>query len=121
MIFKAILLGVLQVTSYCPRPQETRPECKDRWHCTTANGDGITMYGCAVSQDYLRSGVIKYGDIIYVEKYGLRVVNDCLNARYVHSVDLLVFEHWQEKAIGVRHLRVWVISPSPKTEIAKRR
>ena len=114
MIFKAILLGVLQITSYRPVAVQTKPECTSRDHCRTANDDGITKYGCAVSQDYIKSGAIRYGDAIYIEGYGLRIVNDCLNARYVHSVDMLVFTRAEEKAVGVRHLRVWLIKPEAK-------
>ncbi len=119
MIAELILLGTLQVTSYRPIPAQTKPECTSRDHCRTANDDGITKYGCAVSQDYIKSGAIHYGDAIYIEGYGLRVVNDCLNARYVHSVDMLVLTRAEEKAVGVRHLRVWLISLSPKTKIAR--
>ncbi len=110
MVIKAILLGVLCVTSYRPVPEQTKPECKGRFHCTTANDDGITKYGIAVSQDYLKSGRLHYGDILFVEGYGYRVVNDCMNARIKHSVDLMVFTKSEEKSVGVRYLKVYHIT-----------
>lgn len=110
MVIKAILLGVLCVTSYRPVPEQTKPECKSRFNCTTSIDDGITKFGIAVSQDYLKSGQLHYGDILYVEGYGYRVVNDCMNARIKHSVDLMVFTRDEEKAVGVRHLKVYQIT-----------
>ena len=118
MIAELLLLGTLQVTSYQPTPAQTKPECSDRWHCSTANGDGITMYGFAASQDLLKSGEVKFGDIIYVENFGYRVCNDSMGPRARRSIDLLVFTHAQEKRVGVKRLRVWLVSRSPKTKIA---
>jgi len=119
MIAELILLGTLQITSYQPCPAQTKPECRDRWHCSTANGDGITMYGFAASQDLLKSGEVKFGDIIYVEGFGYRVCNDSMGPRARRAIDLLVLSHVQEKSVGVRHLRVWLVSRPTKTEIAK--
>jgi 3D (Asp-Asp-Asp) domain-containing protein len=108
MIVKLILLGVLQVTSYCPRPQETKPECISRDHCRTSIDDGVTRFGVAVSQDMLKDGRVCYGDVLWIKGYGWRVVNDCMNARYKNSIDLMVMKHSDEKQIGVRHLQVYV-------------
>jgi len=116
MVGKLILLGVLQVTSYRPVPEQTKPECRDRWHCATSIGDGITKYGIAVSQDMLISGEVHYGDILCVEGYGCRVVNDCMGPRARRAVDLLVLTRDEEKAVGVRHLEVYALR---KTKIAE--
>ena len=113
MIAELILLGVLQVTSYQPLPAQTKPSCTDRFHCTTANGDGLTMYGFAASQDLLKSGEVKFGDIIYVEHFGYRVCNDSMGPRARRAIDLLVFSHKAEKAVGVKHLKVWRIYVRP--------
>jgi 3D (Asp-Asp-Asp) domain-containing protein len=109
MIAKLVLLGLLQVTSYRAIPAQTKPECKDRHHCDTSIGDGITMYGVAVSQDLLRSGEVKYGDVLLVPGYGWRIVNDCMGPKARRAIDLLVFTRNQEKAVGVRHLNVYVL------------
>lgn len=109
MLAKAIVLGVLTVTSYRATPAQTKPECHDRFHCATSIDDGITKFGVAVSQDLLASGVLHYGDIIYTKKYGYRVVNDCMNKRITNAIDLMVFTRDEEKQVGVRHLKVYLI------------
>lgn len=109
MIGKLVLLGVLQVTSYRPTPAQTKPECRDRWHCETSIGDGITKYGVAVSQDMLKTGEVHYGDILCIDNYGCRVVNDCMGDRARRAIDLLVFTRTEEKAVGVRHLEVYLL------------
>jgi 3D (Asp-Asp-Asp) domain-containing protein len=110
MIAKLLLLGVLQVTSYRPIPAQTKPECRDSDHCRTSIDDTPTMFGVAVSQDLLKSGKVHYGDILYIEGYGYRVVNDCMNARIHNAIDLLVFTKAQEKCIGIRHKNVYIAS-----------
>ncbi len=61
-----------------------------------------------MSQDMLHDGRVKYGDILYIEGYGARVVNDCMNKRHKNKVDLLVFTTKEEHAIGIRHnVKVW--------------
>lgn len=68
------------------------------------------MFGIAVSQDLLKSGKVHYGDILFVEGYGYRVVNDTMNARIHNAVDMMVFTKSEEKRVGVRHCRVFVVS-----------
>ena len=114
MLIKLVLLGVLQITSYRPIPAQTKPECVNRHQCETSIGDGITMYGIAASQDMLKSGEVHYGDIVLVDGYGYRVINDCLGPRAHRAFDLLVFTRAQEKAVGVRHLKVWLVSQPTK-------
>ena len=97
------------MTSYRPTPGQTKPECLDRHRCETSIGDGITQYGIAISQDLLRKGAVRYGDVVYVEGYGLRVINDCMNSRIRNSADLLVFTRAEEKKVGVRHLKVYLL------------
>lgn len=110
MIAKAILLGILTVTSYRPVPEQTKPECTSRFHCTTSIDDGITKTGVAVSQDMLRDGRVHYGDVLWVEGYGYRTVNDCMGPHNRNAIDLMVFTRDEEKAIGVRHKKVFVLS-----------
>lgn len=109
MIFEAILLGTMTVTSYQAIPAQTKPECKNRFECTTSIDDGITMYGAAASQDLLKSGRLHYGDVIDVPGFGKRVINDCMNIRHKNAIDLLVFSYQEEKRVGVRHLPVYKI------------
>lgn len=102
-------LGPLRVTSYRPIPSQT--DSSPTW---TSIGDRTSKAGVAVSQDLLRSGTLKYGDVLYVEGEGFRVVNDCMNERLKQAVDLLVFTHAEEKAVGTRRLHVWRIYATEK-------
>ncbi len=107
-----VLLGTCTITSYQPVPAQTKPECKDRFHCTTSIDDGITQFGAAVSQDLLKSGKVHYGDGLMIEGFpNIRIVNDTMNKRHKNHVDLLVFSYLDEKKIGTQHRRVWVIHP----------
>lgn len=104
MIIKLLLLGSLQVTSYQPIAKQT--DSSPTW---TSIGDRTTKFGVAVSQDLLKSGKVHYGDVLLIEGYGMRVVNDTMNPRHSASVDMLVFTRDEEKMIGTRHLKVWLI------------
>lgn len=102
----AIALAVT-LTSYQPIPAQTKPDCKGPHACSTSINDGITRFGCAVSQDLLKSGRVKYGDVLYIPGIGYRTVNDCMNVRHANSVDILVLTLDEEKRIGVRHLTIY--------------
>lgn len=115
MIIKLILLGTLTVTSYRPVPWQTKPECTSRYHCTTAINDNVTQFGVAVSQDLLKSGEVHYGDVLYIDGVGYRVVNDCMGPAASRQIDLLVFTKAEEKKIGTRHYRVYVLKERPVT------
>lgn len=117
-----VALSTLTVTSYQPIPAQTKPECRDRYHCQTSIDDNVTMYGVAVSQDLLKSGAVHYGDMLSVPGFGLRVVNDVMgptrcvkrNAEgscakrvpQTRAIDLMVFSYEEEHRVGVRHLPV---------------
>ncbi len=104
MILKLILIGTMTVTSY--RPIASQTDNSPTW---TSIGDRTTRYGAAISQDLLKSGIVHYGDHIYIEGYGIRVINDCMHPRFTNRVDMLVFTHNEEKQVGTRHLRVYLI------------
>ena len=108
MVIQALAI-VISLTSYRPIPSQTKPSCHDRSNCETSNGDNVTMYGCAVSQDLLRSGKVHYGDALYIPGFGYRIVNDTMNARIKNGVDLLVFTKAEEHLVGVRKLTVYII------------
>lgn len=107
MIAELVLIGNLVVTAYQPIPAQTRDGCRGVHDCFTANGDVPTKYGVAVSQDLLKSGRLHYGEPIYVEGIGWKIVNDCMNARYKNRIDIMVWTHDAEKKIGTRHVRVY--------------
>lgn len=110
MIAKAILLGVLTVTSYRPVPEQTKPECVNRYRCTTSIDDGVTKFGVAVSQDMLKDGRVHYGDVLWIDGYGYRIVNDCMGPRHRNAIDLMVLTREEEKAVGVRHKKVLLVT-----------
>lgn len=105
MLANLLLLGVLTVTSY--RPVAGQTDASPTW---TSIGDRTTKFGVAVSQDMLADGRVHYGDVLYIPGYGLRVVNDCMNARHRDRIDLLVFSYDEEKMIGTRQLKVYVVN-----------
>lgn len=109
MTAELVLIGLLTLTSYRPVPAQTKPNCTSRFSCTTSIDDGITMFGVAASQDLLKSGVLHYGDVILVEGYGYRIVNDTMGKRNTKAVDLMVFTKAQERQVGTRHAKVWKI------------
>jgi len=112
MVCKAIALGIVILTSYRPVPEQTKPECRNRYHCTTSIDDGVTKFGIAVSQDWLKSGEIHYGDVLYIPGYGYRIVNDTMNIRHKRSVDLMVLTREEEKAVGVRKIEIFKLEVS---------
>ncbi len=107
MMIEALLIGTMTITSYRAVPEQTKPECHNRHTCTTSIDDGLTMYGCAASQDLLKSGRVHYGDVLYIPGFGYRVINDTMHPRHKNSVDLFVFTREDEKKVGVRHLQVY--------------
>lgn len=110
MIVKALFLGTLIVTSYRPVAWQTKPECTDRNHCRTANNENVSELGVAVSQDFLSSGLLHYGDCIWIDGVGYRLVNDCLNSRYEKRMDVFVYTRNEEKKFGVKRLKVYRIN-----------
>lgn len=115
MLIEAILLGTLTVTSYRAVPEQTKPECTGRYHCETADGENVSELGIAVSQDFIRSGQIHFGDVVYLPPFGYRIVNDVMAARIHNGVDLFVYTRAAEKKIGVRHLKVYLIRQKQKS------
>jgi len=115
MLIEAILLGTLTATSYRAVPEQTKLTCTGRYHCETADGENVSELGIAVSQDFIRSGKIHFGDVLYIDTIGYRIVNDVMAARIHNSVDIFVYSYAEEKKIGVRHLKVYLIQQKQKS------
>lgn len=109
MVIEAVLLGVLTVTSYRAVPEQTKPTCTGRYNCDTATGDNVSEQGVAISQDLLRAGIVRYGDALYIDGIGYRIINDTMHHRHKRACDIFVYTYAEEKRIGVRHLKVYVI------------
>lgn len=99
-----VTLLTVTATSYRSVPSQT-----DATPFITSIGHRTHPYGVAVSRDLLVSGQVCYGDVLEVPGYGLRVVNDTMNARHKRHIDIFVDTRAQERAFGVRSLTVRVI------------
>lgn len=109
MVFEAILIGTMTITSYRAVPAQTKPTCRSNHDCTTSIGENVSELGAAASQDLLASHKLNYRDIIYIEGVGFRSINDCTHARLRSTIDVFVYTKAQEKAFGIKHRRVWRI------------
>lgn len=106
LFLAAILIGNMQITSYRSVKEQT-----DDTPFITSTGDHVHSEGVALSRDLLSrwGGPISYGDVVYIEGYGTKVVNDCMNARHTNAVDMWVSSYAEEKEVGVRRGKVWII------------
>lgn len=108
LIIAISLLGQCTVTSYRSVPEQT-----DDTPFHTSIGERVHNHGVAVSQDWLKSGMIKYGDMVYVEEIGWKVVNDTMNSRHKQRFDVWVETRDEErrfhKNYGQKKLRVWIV------------
>lgn len=102
LVMIVTLIGNMTVTSYRSVPEQT-----DDSPFYTSIGEHVHRNGVAVSPDLLKSGAIKYGDIIYIEDYGFKVVNDTTNPRLKNHVDMWVETYAQEKSVGVKKLAIY--------------
>jgi len=113
LIMAAILIGNLQVTSYRSVPNQT-----DDSPNYTSIGEHVNNHGVAVSRDLLKrgGGPLNYGDLVYIEGFGFKFVNDCMGAQNKQAVDIWVGSYKEEKKIGVKHGKVWLIVPTLREE-----
>lgn len=106
LILAVILLGDFNVTAYQSVPNQT-----DRSPFSTSIGERTSPHGVAVSQDLLANGTVRYGDLVYVEDVGWRIVNDCMNERHRNRFDVWVqndeAERQFDKRFANRKLRIW--------------
>lgn len=110
------LVGELVVTSY----RSTVRQC-DSTPFHTSIGEHVHPHGVAVSQDLLLSGRIKYGDTLFIEGVGFKIVNDTMNARWKNRIDVWLSTYEEEKEFDAKFrgkkLHVWKVS---SVEIVKK-
>lgn len=97
-------LGRMKITSYRSVPEQT-----DNSPFITSIGWRTNKAICAVSQDLLRSGRVKYGDVLLIPNVGLRTVADTMHPRHRNAVDVWVETKKEESHIGVRKENVLVV------------
>jgi 3D (Asp-Asp-Asp) domain-containing protein len=109
LVLVTVFLGTMTVTSYRSVPSQT-----DSSPWITSIGERVHPHGVAVSRDLLKKngGPLNYGDTIYIQGYGLKVVNDVMNKRYKRHIDIWVTTYAQEHKIGVRTKDIWLITPT---------
>lgn len=108
LILTSVFLGSMIVTSYRSVPNQT-----DSSPYLTSIGERVGRDGVAVSQDWLLTGKIKYGDWVYIEEIGFKKVNDTMNARFSKRMDVWVTNYAEEKEFDKKFkrkkLKVWLI------------
>jgi len=140
MVFVAILIGNLTVTSYRSVPGQT-----DSTPFHTSTGAHVEPGGVAVSRDLLcgacrrlhkrcrhpENPKIHYGDWLFVERYGFRFVNDCMSntstIRYkgkvkrriiTKQIDIWVNSYQEEKTVNVKKLGVYKIEKRTENKLS---
>ena len=106
LVLVASLLGNMSITSYRSVPEQT-----DSTPFITASGSHVSPYGVALSRELLDrwGGQVKYGDTVYIEGFGLKVVNDTMHPRHKNHVDIWVPTYKAEKERGWKKGKVWLI------------
>jgi 3D (Asp-Asp-Asp) domain-containing protein len=111
LLLIGVFIGTMTVTSYRSVEAQT-----DSTPFITSTGEHVHSNGIALSRDLLKrwGGPVAYGDIVYVEGYGLKVVNDTMHHRHKNRVDLWVKTYEEEKNVGVRKGKLWLIKTREK-------
>ena len=110
LVLTIIFIGNLITTSY-----RSVPECTDDSPFITSNGERVSPHGVAVSRDLHErwGGPLKYGDLLYIEGNGFKIVNDVMAARFKQRLDIWVPTYDAEKVFDKKFkskkLRVWMI------------
>jgi len=115
IILIGVFIGTMTVTSYRSIPNQTD---NSPWH--TSTGERVTIRGCAVSRDLLKAngGPLEYGDLIYVEGFGYRFVNDTMNKRMKQHIDLWVPTYSEERKVGITSGKIYLVK---REEVCQKR
>jgi 3D (Asp-Asp-Asp) domain-containing protein len=110
LLLATVLISSMQVTSY--RSVKNQTDSSPNWSSIGVHTNPMML---AVSQDLLKKngGTLSYGDTVYVEDIGFKVVQDCMNKMYKNRADVWVSTYEEEKAFDKkfshRKLKVWLI------------
>ena len=119
IILISILIGNMTVTSYRSVPGQT-----DSTPFRTSINERVTPHGVALSRDLLKrwGGPIDYGDYIYIEGYGIKVVNDCMaNYRCLQYKTIENRKRCVEKKYIRKHVDIWVKTYKEEKKIGWRK
>ena len=106
IVLISILIGNMTITSYRSVPEQT-----DSSPFITATGEHVTPHGVALSRDLLKrwGGPIDYGDYIYIEGHGIKVVNDCMADYWCSQYEMIKGKKRCIKKKYIRkHVDIWV-------------
>ena len=108
-IVKSQYLGKMAVTSYRSVPQQT-----DNSPFVTSVGWRVHRHGIAISRDLFKD--LNYGDLVYIEDIGFKIVNDTMNRRHKQHLDIWVSSFKDERKFHTefkgRFLKVWRVMNS---------
>lgn len=108
LVLLTLFVGNLTLTSYRSVKEQT-----DSSPYLTSIGERVNNHGVAVSQDLLRSGAVRYGDLLYIEGQGFKVVNDTMNSRINKSIDVWLETEAEESTFQKKwrsgKVRVWKV------------
>jgi 3D (Asp-Asp-Asp) domain-containing protein len=110
LLIAAVLIGQLTPTAYRSVPSQT-----DDTPFHTSIGEHVHPHGVAVSRDLLArwGGPLHYGDMVFVEGVGQKIVNDVMNERHKQRIDIWVNDLEGEKKFHAefknKKVRVWLI------------
>jgi len=115
---------IVKVTGYHPIKKET-----DSTPNITADGTVIndinnasTYHYIAISRDFLKSGIFKYGDYVYIKGTinnidGIYQIRDTMSERFKNHADILLSPH--EKAITSEKVLLYKLTTEQKNILNK--
>ena len=117
LVLTALLIGNMTITAYRSIPRQT-----DASPWITSIGERVHPHGVAVSRDLLvqNGGTLNYGDLVYVEGFGFKVVNDCMHKRHKQAIDIWVATYKEEKAIRFKRGSVWLVKTKMEEPLCQR-
>jgi len=110
------LLMMMYIATVTPTAYQPIPSQTDATPLIAANGKTVHSDGVAVSRDLHKrwGGPLDFGDAIYIEGIGVKIVNDVMHTRHVKAVDILVWNDAQEKKFWEqwkgKKVKVWKLS-----------
>jgi len=110
LLLASVFIGNMSLTAYQPLTVQT-----DSTPCTPADGRFVHMDGVAISRDLHKKwgGPLKFGDVLYIEGVGIKIVNDVMHAKHMNHLDVFVWTQEEEayywKKFGKRTVKVWKV------------